>query len=83
MNKEKRFQYELKSWILDQMIAEKYANINEACDAIARDILKLNSGKTVKNYLYGTRYPVSAKHCPKLSRATGIDMELMNPEAFG
>ena len=82
MDHGKRFRYELKGWILDQIIDEKYENINLACDGIAKDILKLNCGKTVKNYLYGQRFPVAAKHCPRLSRATGIDMELMNPEAF-
>ncbi len=82
MSQGKRFRYELKGWILDQIILEKYNTINDACDKIAKDILKLNCGKTVKNYLYGQRFPVSAKHCPKLSRATGIDMKLMNPEAF-
>lgn len=78
-----RFRHELKSWILDQIIDGKYKNIGDACEGITKDILNLDHPKVVKNYLYGNRYPVPAKHCPKLSRATGIDMELMNPEVFG
>ena len=82
MSQGKRFRYELKGWILDQIILEKYNTINDACDKIAKDILKLNCGKTVKNYLYGQREPVSAKHCPKLSKATGIPLHIMNWEVW-
>jgi len=85
------FKLELKVWIAKQVEKGKFKNEREGVEYLTLKLgLHLREGKmkpytvwTIKNYLYGSVFPVLPKQAKIWAKVTGIPRKVFNPDIYG
>ena len=84
------FKLELKVWIAKQVKDGKFKNDLACLEHLTKKlgtreregVVSPYTVDTIKNYVYGQRWPVLPKHAKVWSKVTKIPKRVFNPEIF-